>query len=164
MAKGLTSGYVPMGAAVVSGPIGEALPAPFLHINTYAGHPVASVVALEALEILRREQLVEASARLGEVLASAFADLEASADGHIARSWAIGLLGGVEFRASSDAHDLPARLRHEMYERGVAARAGLGDGLAAVLFYPPLVVDERDVLEGVAAVGEALSAADFIPS
>lgn len=164
MAKGLTSGYIPMGAAVVSGRIGEALPVPFLHINTYAGHPVASAVALEALEILEREQLVEASARLGQVLASALADLETSSDGHIARSSAIGLLGCVEFRASSDAQDLPARLRHELYERGVAARAGLGDGLAAVLFYPPLVVDERGVLQGVAAVGDMLRAAELIPT
>src|SRR6476620_10165894 len=62
-AKGISSGYVPLSAVVVSGrvraPFWDESAAPFLHGGTYAGHPGACVAGLVNIDILEREQLVE---------------------------------------------------------------------------------------------------------
>ncbi|MEY2517253.1 MAG: hypothetical protein QOJ89_4611 [bacterium] len=61
-AKGLTSGYIPMGAMIVADRVAEPFMAPgvsFVHGFTFGGHPVAAAVALANIEILRRERLCE---------------------------------------------------------------------------------------------------------
>ncbi|MBY4677773.1 aminotransferase [Marinobacterium arenosum] len=63
-AKGLTSGYQPLGATIFSDEIFAVLNAPdsgrcFAHGFTYSGHPVACAAALKNIEILEREQLLE---------------------------------------------------------------------------------------------------------
>ena len=67
-AKGISSGYVPLGAVVVSGhvraPFWDENAAPFLHGGTYAGHPAACVAGLVNLDILEREGLVDRAAAL----------------------------------------------------------------------------------------------------
>jgi adenosylmethionine-8-amino-7-oxononanoate aminotransferase len=66
-AKGLTSGYVPMGGVTVSAGVRAALDRQpmVLHGATYGGHPVAAAVALANLDVLEREGLVERSAAMG---------------------------------------------------------------------------------------------------
>ena len=61
MAKGITSGYVPLGATMVSDEIAEALEAGgyLAHGFTYTGHPAACAAALANLDIIERERLVE---------------------------------------------------------------------------------------------------------
>uniref|UniRef100_UPI000F023C33 aminotransferase class III-fold pyridoxal phosphate-dependent enzyme n=1 Tax=Pseudomonas viridiflava TaxID=33069 RepID=UPI000F023C33 len=61
IAKGLTSGYVPMGGLVVRNEIVAVLNegGDFNHGFTYSGHPVAAAVALENIRILREEKIVE---------------------------------------------------------------------------------------------------------
>ncbi|KAB0786202.1 aspartate aminotransferase family protein, partial [Pseudomonas aeruginosa] len=61
IAKGLTSGYIPMGGVVVRDEIVEVLNqgGEFYHGFTYSGHPVAAAVALENIRILREEKIIE---------------------------------------------------------------------------------------------------------
>ncbi|WP_122813099.1 aminotransferase class III-fold pyridoxal phosphate-dependent enzyme, partial [Burkholderia pseudomallei] len=61
LAKGLTSGYVPMGAVALSDRIADALIAhgEFNHGMTYSGHPVVAAVAVANLKVLRDERIVE---------------------------------------------------------------------------------------------------------
>lgn len=73
MAKGLTSGYLPLSATAVRKHIFEAFKdsgeyAHFRHVNTFGGHPAACALALENLNILEREQLVARAHELGERL------------------------------------------------------------------------------------------------
>ena len=64
VAKGITSGYAPLGAAVVSGEIAAAFAdAPLAHISAYAGHPVSCRAALATLDIVEREGLIANAAR-----------------------------------------------------------------------------------------------------
>ena len=66
VAKGLSSGYVPLGAVIVSEEIAETLAENvFMHGYTYGGHPVAAACALANIEILQRERLVENAAEVG---------------------------------------------------------------------------------------------------
>ena len=65
MAKQLTAGYAPLGAAGTTRKISEAIPT-FLHLHTYGNHPVCCAAALASLEIIERENLVANSAEMGK--------------------------------------------------------------------------------------------------
>jgi putrescine aminotransferase len=157
MAKGLTSGYVPMGATALGPRVQEVLGGTSLmHINTYAGHPVACAAALAALAITRNEDLVANAAALEPVARAAF-DAVAAASERPTRVSALGLMTGIEVAVDEPPADLALQIRHALYARGVAVRTGVADGVAAVLFYPPLIVDEEAVRSGIAAIGEGLA-------
>lgn len=160
LAKGLTSGYMPLGSTVVSPRVEEPFrEQPLLHLNTYAGHPVACAAALANIEILERERLAERAADLEPKLR---ANLErvAARVRNVLRVSAIGLLSSIEVDVAALAAPDTAviALRHEMYERGVIARCAHSAGVLSVVFYTPLVVSEGDLEHGVAVVGEALEA------
>ena len=70
-AKGLTSGYLPLGATLYSDAIHEAISAPdpdvwFAHGFTYSGHPICCAVGLKNIEIIEREGLLENAAKVGD--------------------------------------------------------------------------------------------------
>jgi adenosylmethionine-8-amino-7-oxononanoate aminotransferase len=70
-AKGLTSGYLPLGAVLASSDVGKTIKGSdtgFMHGYTYCGHPVACAVALRNLEIIEREHLAARAASTGEHL------------------------------------------------------------------------------------------------
>jgi adenosylmethionine-8-amino-7-oxononanoate aminotransferase len=160
MAKGITSGYVPMGATAVSSAVDAVLrDVPLMHINTFAGHPAACAAALANLDILESEQLVQNAAHLESKLQQSLERVRASLP-NAYRANAAGLLGCVEFTMEKERGDFAMRLRHALYESGLSARVGVGDGTAAVLFYPPLMVTGDEVEQGVAIIGDVLAAAD----
>jgi adenosylmethionine-8-amino-7-oxononanoate aminotransferase len=64
VAKGLTSGYAPMAAAIATRQIAQRIPV-FLNVHTYGGHPVSAAAALANLGIIEREHLVENAATVG---------------------------------------------------------------------------------------------------
>lgn len=71
MAKGLTSGYLPLGATSVNSKIYEKFTEKgpdnhFRHVSTYGGHPASCAVALKNIEIIERENIVERVAELGD--------------------------------------------------------------------------------------------------
>jgi adenosylmethionine-8-amino-7-oxononanoate aminotransferase len=67
VAKGLTSGYAPMAAAIARREVAEPIPV-FFDVHTYGGHPVSAAAALANIEIIEREQLVENAAKVGAYL------------------------------------------------------------------------------------------------
>ncbi len=81
IAKGLTSGYVPLGATLLSDEIYEVISKPqceggvLSHGFTYSGHPVACAVALKNIEIMERERLCEQVQELGPYLQQRLAEL-----------------------------------------------------------------------------------------
>ena len=97
-AKGISSGYVPLGAVVVGGRVREPFwredAAPFLHGGTYSGHPGACVAGLVNLDILERELLVERVATLEPMLAQLLEPLRELTGVADVRS--VGLAGAVE--------------------------------------------------------------------
>lgn len=71
MAKGISSGYIPLGAVGVSDEIANVIYEPdamFMHGFTYSGHPVACAVGLANIDLLLQEQLTENAAEVGEYL------------------------------------------------------------------------------------------------
>ena len=157
-AKGLTSGYIPMGAVAVSGRVNEPfLEKPLLHLNTYAGHPVACAAALAALDVTEAEDLVGNAAEMEGVLRDELNRMRQSVP-RITEVTAIGLLSSV----ISDISDLPdpdaaiRKLRKETYDAGVLVRVARDGTNMSAHFYPALVVGRRDIEDGVRALEVAL--------
>lgn len=132
-AKGLTSGYVPMGAVLLGRRVLDlAEGALFLHGFTYNGHPVGAAVALENLDIIEREGLRERGLRIGARLLAGLKPLEEL--DHVAEVRGVGTLLGIEFAPGHESGPVQAGAR----SRGVVVRAS-GN---AVVMSPPLVLTE----------------------
>jgi len=158
VAKGITSGYAPLGAAVVSGEIAAAFTdAPLAHISTYAGHPVSCRAAFATLDIIEREGLVESAAR-GEADVRKCMERLRDELGCVRHISAKGLLTSVEIDlpGREPPADAVRRICHECYQRGVILRAAAEGERAAVYFYPPLVVTADEIREAFAAIADAL--------
>jgi putrescine aminotransferase len=153
VAKGITSGYLPLGA-VLAGPNllqvlwGEDAPR-FAHGYTYSGHPTACAVALQNLAILEREQLAD-RVREREPLLRATVDALAE---HplIGEARCAGLLAAVELDAAALAADpaLTERVVVAARQRGLLVRGLVGRSLQ---ISPPLIIDDGEI----AAIGERL--------
>jgi L-2,4-diaminobutyrate transaminase len=153
IAKGLSSGYLPISACLISEKVFAVLRAaspevgPFAHGYTYSGHPVAAAAALANLAILERERLIEQADRVGERLQR---QLRERCAGHakLKDVRGVGLIAALEPHDPDDAKRLGALLLAD----GVIARVVAG----ALALSPPLVLNEDEVDELVGALARAL--------
>jgi putrescine aminotransferase len=148
VAKGLTSGYAPLGAVLVGPRMAEPFWRPgsteiFRHGYTYQAHPTACAVALANLDVLEREQLLPRVRELESVLASRLGPL---ADHELVGEvrTGTGLLTAVEIAAEARAADpgLGARLVADIRQRGVITRLLRG---VALQVSPPFVITEAEI-------------------
>ncbi|MBW7849412.1 MAG: aspartate aminotransferase family protein [Rhodospirillales bacterium] len=163
MAKGLSSGYLPISALLISEPIYAAVAAEsdaigvFGHGFTYSGHPVPAAVALEVLNIYDERDV------LGHVrgVAPYFQRRLRRFAAHqmVGEVRGVGLIAAVELvrdKASRESFDPKAAVGPSLVaraqENGLILRA-MGDSIA---FSPPLVLDERDIDEIADRFGRAL--------
>jgi adenosylmethionine-8-amino-7-oxononanoate aminotransferase len=163
MAKGLTSGYLPMGATAVSDEVfsafvsGSAAGPEFRHGNTYSGHPVVAAAALANIDIIERENLPANAAAMGKVLAARLIEARASHPDWVADAGNVGLLGRLQVKDPTGLRTgsaLAAEVARGMHDRGVIVRP-IED---IISFSPPLTIDEAQVDEMVAAADAALGA------
>ncbi len=103
-AKGVTSGYLPLGGTIISDRIRETLreagpEAKYMHAYTYSGHPTCCAVGLRNLDIIDDERLVERAARSGERLLNGLAPLRSRSDVREVRG--LGMMAAVEFAEGS---------------------------------------------------------------
>ncbi|WP_345040912.1 aspartate aminotransferase family protein [Georgenia daeguensis] len=151
-AKGLTSGYLPMGAVLVAPRVAEPFfrePGTWLrHGYTYSGHATAAAVALANLDIVEREGLLDEAARLEATLA---AELAALADHELVAEVRAGT-GAVAAVQLADA-TLAPRAVLALRGLGVATRAV---GAGALQVSPAFVMTDEQVADLAAAFGEAL--------
>ena len=156
-AKGLTSGYLPLGAVLCGARVRDVLWAddagPFRHGYTYSGHAAGCAVALANLDIIEREGLRDRVRELEPVLAEALSGLEDAPLVEETRS--VGLLGAVQLTAEARAEDpgLADRLVSELQDAGVLVRSLVGHSLQ---ISPPFVITEREVNLLAEAIGAAL--------
>jgi putrescine---pyruvate transaminase len=175
-AKGVTSGYVPLGGIMVSKEIRDRLNAAppsnrWMHGFTNSGHPTCCAVALKNIEIISREGLLENSAEMGNLLLTTLQETFGSHPNVGDIRGGRGLIAAVEFVADrSDKRNFlveksfGAKLRREMQKRGVVTRTRPAAGPHPapgdqVLFAPPLVINEEEVRQMVTATKESVEAA-----
>lgn len=149
-AKGVTSGYVPLGGVVVGSRVRQPLEANpdfvLRHGHTYSGHPTASAAGVATLDVYRQDGLIERANTVGKLLGEGLEALRA--DGVIAGVRGEGAVWAAELGEGGDA----AAVRAKMLEAGVIVRP-LG---TAVAFCPPLVITESEIARCVDALAGAV--------
>lgn len=159
-AKGITSGYLPLGGVQISAQIRDAImSAPeaetWMHGHTYSGHATSCAVGLKNLEIFERENMVERSRLMGARLLQGLQALKEFP--RVGDVRGIGLLCGVEFVKSRQTrepdNDFAAAVANACQARGVRARAVTNATLA---FSPPLIINEDEVDQVVKTVGSVV--------
>jgi putrescine---pyruvate transaminase len=167
MAKGLSSGYLPISAVGVSHDIVEVLlekHVEFVHGYTYSGHPVCAAVAIRNLEIIERENLVHRVATdTGPYLAEALKRL----DGHplVGETRSRGLIGAVEIVADKKSRarfggkegTAGPTVRDICIENGLMVR-GIRD---SIVMSPPLIITREQIDTLIGTIHKALDQAEI---
>jgi putrescine aminotransferase len=161
IAKGLTSGYLPMGGVVVAAKVADAVTQcgdDFHHGFTYSGHPVCAAAALANLAILERDKLVErVDSDIGPYLAARWQAL----DQHplVGEARMLGLLGALELvpakpsrRRFADEGKVGTLARDHAMANGLVMRA-VRDSLVVA---PPLVLSHAEADDLVARARKTL--------
>jgi adenosylmethionine-8-amino-7-oxononanoate aminotransferase len=165
-AKGVTSGYVPLGGVLVSDELWDELRDPaaepgfLMHGFTHSGHPVASAVALANIEAIEREGLLEQVREKSELLAALLEPLRRLPEvGEVRQA---GLMVGVELVADRATRERwPAErgrgrsAANEARERGLLTRGLLDDILCLA---PPFTISEPQLRRAVEILGESIEA------
>jgi putrescine aminotransferase len=164
-AKGITSGYLPLGGIGVSDRvykvIAEVPPERrWMHAFTYSAHPTCCAVALVTLDIIEREGLVEAAARKGKKLLDGLRQLASLPSVGDIRG--LGLMCGVELvedkatkKPFPPARKMGAKVQKECANRGLVSRIKEDIYMLA----PPFVVTDAELDRMVNILGEAIPAA-----
>ncbi|MGI8478632.1 MAG: aminotransferase class III-fold pyridoxal phosphate-dependent enzyme [Gaiellaceae bacterium] len=169
VAKGINSGYVPLGAMVFRRHIADWVRDKFFPGGlTYAGHPLACASAVASIEAYREEGVVENAAEVGAYLGDGLRELQGSHPS-IGDVRGLGCFWGVElvknretremlvpFNASGEAAAPVARLATAALERGLYLMTHWN----VIMVVPPLTITRAEVDEGLAVLDEALAIAD----
>ncbi len=161
IAKGLSSGYLPIGGVMVSDRVGDVLvneAGDFNHGFTYSGHPVCAAAALENLRIIEDEKLVE---RVHDDVGPYLAEGLKSLEDHpmVGETQCAGLMGAVQLaedKASrtrfADKEKAGVEVRNHCLANGLVLRA-TGDRM---LFSPPLVISRAEIDDMIAITRKGL--------
>jgi taurine--2-oxoglutarate transaminase len=169
-AKGVNSGYVPLGGVVISRRIADTFrDRPFQGGLTYSGHPLACAAAVASINIFEEEGVIEHARHLGDdVIGPRLAEL---ADRHpsvgevrgLGVFWAIELVRDrttreplVPFNAAGPAAAPMTELANACKDRGLWPFTHFN----RLHVVPPCTISDADVLEGLAIIDEALAVAD----
>ena len=165
LAKGLSSAYMPISAAVITGEMYQAMVQPsaevgaFGHGYTYSGHPVACAVASKVLDIYQRDKVFDQARVMGEYLQARLATFrEHPLVGEVR---GMGMIGAVELvankqtRQAFEGNAVAGFCQKACEENGLILRALGGNGIAIC---PPLIISEAQVDELVDKLGRALDA------
>ncbi len=169
VAKGINSGYVPLGAMVISEQLRDWIrDKPFSGGLTYSGHPLACASAVASIEVFREEGIVENAAAHGRYLADALRSLE-ERHPSIGDVRGLGLFWGLELVRNRDSREplVPFNAGGEAaapVQR--LTKAALDAGLYlfvhwnVIMLAPPLNITREELDEGLAVLDEALAIAD----
>jgi adenosylmethionine-8-amino-7-oxononanoate aminotransferase len=157
MAKQLTSGYAPLGAAATTRKIADNIPT-FLHLHTYGNHPVCCAAALANIEIIEKENLVANAAAMGQVFLGGLKDL--TKHPIVGEARGLGLWCALEIVQDKKKRlpfpsneNIMSKLMLAGRAHGVIIR-GMGNN--ALEFAPPLTMTRSEVEEGLKGIDLAL--------
>jgi len=122
MAKGLTSGYVPLGAVVVSKAIAERFESRPLPLGlTYSGHPVCTAAGIATIQVYQQEKLVENAREMGKTLKEGLEELKAKHPS-VGDVRCIGLFAVIELVKDRETKEPLAPWNAKPHEMGVMAK------------------------------------------
>lgn len=166
MAKGLTSGYAPLGAVAMREEMyqywGDRV---FQGGLTYNGHPISLAAAIAVIQVMQQDGLVEKAAQTGEVLARLLTDIK---DRHpsVGEVRSIGLFGAIELVKNRHTREPMAPFGSSSPEMNALKKYLLEHGLFLythwniVLIIPPLIITPEQLAEGFSIIEKGLEITD----
>ena len=158
VAKGLSTGYLPISAAIVKDEIYQTFSDiqtdnTFYHGHTHAGNPIACALALKVLEVYENENIVENSAKKGDILKYEFSKFLKLKSVDNIRT--LGMIAVVELvdGIMKNGISAPEYVKREMLMRGIIIRP-LGNVVYLML---PLVTNDKKIIEITATLYDAVS-------
>ena len=148
LGKAISGGIYPISCVLADDEVMLTIK-PGEHGSTYGGNPIAAVIAMEALEIIKDEKLVENSFAMGEIFRKEMAAINSEL---IAGIRGKGLLNAITIRPTKDgktAWDVCVAMK----ELGLIAKPTHGD---IIRFTPPLVINETQLREAIEIIKKAL--------
>ena len=169
VAKGINSGYVPLGGMVISDAISDWVKDQFFAGGlTYSGHPLACAAGVASIEAFREERIIENAAEMGEVLAHELPKLQ---ERHpsvgdirgLGLFWALELVRNretremlVPFNASGEAAEPIGRITKACMDKGLYPFVHWN----ILALTPPLTITREELQEGLEIIDEVLEIAD----
>ncbi|MBW1818831.1 MAG: aminotransferase class III-fold pyridoxal phosphate-dependent enzyme [Deltaproteobacteria bacterium] len=176
MAKGMTCGYLPLGATVVKTEIGDKFKERFFsHGATYAGHALGCATALSVIPIYQEDNLIENSEKMGDYLLERANELK---EKHpcVGDVRGLGLFVGIELVKNKGTREpimaLDAKIKPAMNPKMAVAKKLMELGMMAmaanpgnvIAMAPPLIITKEEIDEGVSIMDKALEEADKFTS
>jgi taurine--2-oxoglutarate transaminase len=162
-AKGITSGYAPLGAVIVSEPIARFFDDKYLYAGlTYNGHALCCAAALATIDVYNEDGLIENAAHLGTYLGEALEEIK-SRHPSVGDARYIGLFSALELVANRQSKEIfaPAKmaaLGKALRERGLFTFIQANNMGSILYIVPPLCITKEQLDEGLAIIEEALAA------
>ena len=140
-AKGVTSGYQPMGGVLVNRAVCNLFEQDpdfvFMHGYTYSGHPAACAAAIANIDLIENEGLVERAKHIGKRISKGLEALKS--DGLLSEVRGVGAIWAGQISGATTEQGIA--VRDKMTEKGVICRAING----ALAFCPPLIIEDQDI-------------------
>jgi taurine--2-oxoglutarate transaminase len=169
-AKGVNSGYLPLGGVIISDPIAETFrERPYPGGLTYSGHPLACASAVASIKIFKEEAIIEHARKIGEVVIGPALQELAQRHPSVGEVRGLGVFWAVELVRDRQTHEplVP-------FNAGGPAAAPMNEVAAAckergmwpfthfnrLHVVPPCTITEEEAREGIAILDEALAVAD----
>jgi taurine--2-oxoglutarate transaminase len=166
MAKGLTSAYAPLGAVAMKDEIAEFFnDRVFFGGLTYNSHPISMAAAIATINVMKEDQIVENSKKMGSVLRQHLYDL-GEQHPSVGEVRSIGLFSAIELVKDRKTREPMAPYNGTSPEMNQIRQFLLDKGIYTfvhwnvILVNPPLIINEEQLAEGFEAIDEALKIAD----
>ena len=145
MAKGITSGYIPLGAVGCSDKVLEPIEV-LMHLHTYGNHPVSCATAIKNIEIIRAESLVQNSKEMGDYLLEGLKKLKnLSIVGEVRGT---GLWAAIDFSSDKKTRALLPNFRmSNIIDRARKMGLIIKTMGHALEFAPPLIIQKNEIDE-----------------
>ena len=164
-AKGITSGYVPLGAVIVTEEIANHFDDNYLFAGlTYSGHALACAAALATIEVYEEDSLLENAATLGNYLGEVLEDIK-ERHPSVGDVRYIGLFSTIELVENRETKDpfpaaVMAEVKNTLLDSGLFTFILVKDIGTMIFVVPPLCITKEQLDEGFALVEKALEVAD----
>jgi taurine--2-oxoglutarate transaminase len=166
MAKGLTSGYAPLGAVAMKPEIAATFDDRVYEGGlTYNGHPISLAAAIAVIDVIQQDRLVEKACQTGETLLTVLKEM-AVEHPSVGEVRSIGLFAAIELVKNRETREPMAPYGGTSPEMNAVKQYLLEHGVFAythwniILVIPPLVITQEQLAEGLAVINDALSITD----
>jgi taurine--2-oxoglutarate transaminase len=168
MAKGLTSGYAPLGVVAMKPEIAAAFNERVYEGGlTYNGHPISLAAAIAVIEVMQQDQLVEKAKLSGEILKTMLQDLKARHPS-VGDVRSIGLFAAIEVVKNQQTKEPAAPFGGSSPEMSALRQYLLDHGVFlythwnTILLIPPLIITQAELEQGLSVIDQALYEMDKV--